>query len=86
MKNDWFKRYGWFYVPVSVPGIILVLLSLGFCVQVFAAIDRHSHSASVTLYGVFPYFASCFLLLNWVASNTSSGIGEEQETEISSQA
>ena len=71
MKNRWFERFGWFYVPVSVPGFVLVLIGLAFCVQVFVAIDRHSHSVSDTLYGIFPYFACCFLLINWIASNTS---------------
>jgi hypothetical protein len=71
MKNNWFKRVGWFYVPKSVPGFVLGLIALAFCVQVFVAIDRHSHSVSDTLYGIFPYFASCFLLINWIASNTS---------------
>jgi hypothetical protein len=46
-------------------------MAMAFCVQAFVAIDRHSHSASDTLYNVFPYLACCFLLLNWVASNTS---------------
>ncbi len=71
MNNVWFKRFGWVYRPVSWPGAVLLILALAFCVQVFVAIDRHSYSASDTLYGVFPYFACCFLLLNWVASNTS---------------
>jgi len=44
---------------------------MAFCAQVFIAIDRHSHSASDTLYGIFPYFVCCFLLLNWVAQNSS---------------
>jgi hypothetical protein len=70
MNNGWFKRWGWVYRPVSWQGATLVALVLAFCVQVFVAIDRHSHSASDTLYGVFPYFACCFLLLNWVASHT----------------
>jgi hypothetical protein len=72
MKNtNWFKPLGWIYRPASWQGILLVILGLAFCVNVFIAIDRHSHSASDTLYGVFPYFACCFLLLNWVASNTT---------------
>ena len=71
MKSRWFDRYGWFYVPVSVAGVMLVLMGLAFCVQVFVAIDRHSHSVSDTLYGIFPYFACCFLLINWIASNTT---------------
>ena len=71
MKFVWFKRFGWSYLPVSWPGAVVVLLALAFCVQVFLAVDRRSHSATDTLYGVFPYVACCFLLVNWVASNTS---------------
>jgi Na+/glutamate symporter len=78
MNNDWFKRWGWFYCPVSVPGGVLVMLALVFCVQVFVAVDRHSHSVSDAFYGVFPYFACCFLLFNWVASNTSGEKGAER--------
>ena len=58
--------------------MLFVLVAVGFCVQVFAAIDRHSHSASDTLYGVFPYFASVFLLLNWVGSRAS---GDENSAQ-----
>ena len=71
MKRIWFKRLGWFYRPVSWPGILVAGLALVFCVQVFRAIDRHSHSATDTLYNFFPYLTCCFLLLNWVAANTS---------------
>ena len=42
-----------------------------FCVQVFAAVDRHSHSVSDTLYGVFPFFVPALILLEWVATHTS---------------
>ena len=66
----WFRPAGWLFVPVSVPGVILVLGALAFCVQVFVAIDRHSHSVTDTLYGVFPYVALSFLLVDWVASRS----------------
>jgi hypothetical protein len=71
MKTQWFKRLGWFYLPVSLPGAIITLAALAFCVQVFVAVDRHSHSVSDTLYGVFPFFASGFLLFDWIAGRTS---------------
>jgi hypothetical protein len=71
MNSNWFKRIGWFYLPVSVPGAIITLAALTFCVQVFLAIDRKSHSASDTLYDVFPFFACTFLLLDWIACRTS---------------
>ena len=71
MKEPWFKRWGWLHLPISWQGAVLLLLTLAFCAQVFVAVDRHSHSVSDTLYEVFPYFASCFLLLNWIATNTA---------------
>ena len=77
MNVHWFRRWGWVYLPASWQGSTLVVLALAFCVQVFVAVDRHSHSVSDTLYGIFPYFACCFLLLNWVASNTSAEKGSQ---------
>jgi hypothetical protein len=71
MKTIWFKRWGWFHYPVSLPGGVIVLAALAFCAQVFRAIDQRSHSVSDTFYGVFPLLACCFLLLDWVASKTS---------------
>ena len=70
MKTVWFKRIGWFYLPVSLPGGVITLAALAFCAQVFLAVDRHSHSASDTLYGIFPFFACAFLLLDWIAGRT----------------
>ena len=71
MSKMWFKRWGWFQVPVSVPGVLVVVAAAAFCINVFLAIDRHSHSASDTLYGVFPFFVCTFLLVDWVAGRTS---------------
>ena len=71
MKNVWFKHIGWFHLPVSIPGAVITLLVLAFCVQVFLAVDRHSHSASDTLYGIFPFWACAFLLHDWIASQTT---------------
>jgi len=67
----WFRRYGWFYLPVSPAGAIVTTGALAFCVQVFLAVDRHSHSVSDTLYGVYPFIISTLLLLDWVATRTS---------------
>lgn len=71
MKTKWFKRFGWFYLPVSIQGVIAFLLAGLFCLTVFRAVDRHSHSASDTLYGIFPFFACSFLLLDWLGRRTS---------------
>jgi hypothetical protein len=71
MKTNWFKRWGWFYRPVSWQGIVIVMGALMFCAQVFWAVDRKSHSVSDTLYGVFPFIVPCFLMVAWIASRTS---------------
>jgi hypothetical protein len=71
MKTKWFHEWGWFYRPVAWPGWLALILTVAFCVQVFTAIDRHSHSASDTLYGIFPLWVSAGTLLGWVASRTS---------------
>jgi hypothetical protein len=75
MRFVWFKPWGWIYRPVSAFGIVLVLLTIVFCVQVFLAIDRHSHSVSDTFYGIFPYVVPSLIVLNWIASKTSSSEG-----------
>ena len=72
MNMSWFQMWGWIYRPISIAGWLLLALCCAFCVEVFLAVDRHSHSVSDTMFGVFPYFATCFLLLNWLASKTSS--------------
>ena len=77
MKTTWFKRCGWFYLPASLPGIVITLAALAFCVQVFLAVDRKSHSVSDTLYGVFPFFASAFLLFDWLAGRTGRPPAEQ---------
>jgi hypothetical protein len=69
MKREWFKRFGWFYLPVSIPTIVVCLAAAVFCMNVFLAIDRHSHSVSETLYGLFPFFA-CTFLVHWIAPGT----------------
>ena len=71
MKRAWFKRFGWFHLPISGAGAVVSFVAVSFCVNVFIAIDRHSHSASDTLYGVFPFFACTFLLLDWIGRSTS---------------
>ena len=71
MKTRWFKRVGWFYLPVSVSGAIITLAALAFGAQVYVAVDHKSHSVSDTFYDVFPFFAGAFLLLDWVAARAS---------------
>ncbi len=67
----WFKSFGLIYRPVSIAGWLVTAAGLAFCVQVFLAIDRNSHSVSDTLYGIFPYWAPSLLFWLWIAGRTS---------------
>jgi hypothetical protein len=72
MRLNWFKQWGWLYLPSSVPGAVIFLAMLALCVQVFIAVDHRSHSVSDTLYGVFPVFACVFLMWDWIGARTSN--------------
>jgi F0F1-type ATP synthase assembly protein I len=72
MKYKWFAPWGWIYRPVSWQGVVLVVLVIVFCAQVFLAVDQRAHSVSDTLYGIFPYVIPSLMLLNWIASKTSA--------------
>lgn len=71
MRWRWFRPVGPLFAPVSVAGWIISAAALAFCVNVFLAVDRHSHSVSDTLYGVFPFWVPTFLLWAWIAGRTS---------------
>ena len=71
----WFAPVGWIYRPASWQGALITLLAFVFCAQVFVAVDRHSHSASDTLYGIFPFVLPALIVLNWIASKSSASPG-----------
>ena len=67
-----FRKSKYLHIPVSLAGYLIWLIAVVFLVTVFIAVDKDSHSASDSLYGIFPYFASTFLLIEWFASKTSA--------------
>ncbi len=71
MKYTWFRPMGWLYKPIAWQGGVITALAALFCLHIFMAVDRHAHSGSDTLYGVFPYVVPAFLLWLWIASKTS---------------
>ena len=72
MTLKWFRQWGWLYVPASIPAFVILVATLGFCATVFVAADRNSHSATDTLYKVFPFFTCAFLLWDWLGARTSN--------------
>lgn len=71
LSPRWFRQWGWIHRPDSALGVVVTLLPAAFSVQVFIAVDRHAHSASDTLYGVYPCVVSTFLLWSWIAQRTA---------------
>lgn len=61
------RSMGIVHVPRSPGAWVLAALFAAFCIQVFFVVDARSHSASDTLYGVFPYWVPAFLLWEWIA-------------------
>ena len=37
MKKPWFRTWGWIYRPVSWEGIVVILVTFVFCINVFVA-------------------------------------------------
>jgi hypothetical protein len=68
----WFRPFGCVFLPVSILGWMITLLAAAFSVHIFWFVDGRSHSASDTLYGVFPYWVPTFLLWVWIASQTTN--------------
>jgi len=71
MKRAWSRDWGWIYRPIALQGWIVVAVAALFCMNVFLAIDRHSHSVSDTLYGIFPFWVPTFGIVGWIASRTT---------------
>jgi hypothetical protein len=66
----WFRPTGVLFVPVSAIGWVLCLGAAAFCANTFWAIDRHSHSVTDTLYGIYPFWLPTLLALAWIADRT----------------
>ena len=71
MKQLWFKKAGWFYIPVHPFGFMVTLLAIVFLIPIVMAVVRNGHSVTDDLYQLF-VFASCTTFWwKWVAEKTS---------------
>jgi hypothetical protein len=71
MKQIWFKRYGWFYLPVHPFGFGVTILAVMFMVPVVIAVNRTAHSVTDELYSIFVYASCTAFWWKWVAEKTS---------------
>lgn len=49
MNFPWFKRIGFFFIPTTIPGWLILIAGFAFAVYSFIDIDSRSHSNSDTL-------------------------------------
>jgi hypothetical protein len=68
-----FKKIGWIFIPVSVPGWIVAIIYFSVSILTLLAIDKNYNSLSSTLVRFFPYLISFSVLYFWIATNTSTG-------------
>ncbi len=71
MKQIWFKKFVWIYLPVHPMGILITFLAILFLVPVYIAIVRNGHSVSDDLYQMFVYTTCTAFWWKWVAEKTN---------------
>ena len=71
MKQIWFKKTGWVYIPVHPMGFAVTILAIIFMVPIVIAINRNAHSVSDELYNIFIYATCTAFWWKWVAGKTS---------------
>ena len=69
---NWFKKYGWTYLPIQAEGYIVTLLTILFMIPVVMATVRNGHSISDDLYQIFVYGTCTAFWWKWIAEKTSN--------------
>jgi len=71
MKQVWFKKAGWFYLPIHPMGVLTTVLAMLFMVPGIIATDGNAHSVTDELYQLFVYATCTAFWWKWVAEKTS---------------
>jgi hypothetical protein len=71
MKQIWFKKLGWFYLPVHLMGLLITMAAIVFMVPIFMAVARNGHSVSDDLYSIFVFGTCTAFWWKWIAEKTS---------------
>ena len=67
MKFSWFKRIGWFYIPITLQGWLILGMAIIYVIYSFIDIDSRSHSAVIrSLTGCFRYCGAVYTLLGYM--------------------
>jgi len=70
MKQLWFKRFGWFFIPTHPAGFLITLLAIIFMVPACLAIIRNGDSVADNLSEIFVYGTCTAFWWKWVAEKT----------------
>jgi hypothetical protein len=71
MKFPWFKQSGILFIPVSIPGWLLLAAAVISGVFIFWSIDSNSHSASDTLRPFIIFLVIIFVAYSLIGFVTS---------------
>lgn len=71
MKQTWFKKLGWVYLPAHPLGYLVTIMAIIFMVPVILAVDRNAHSVTDELYEIFVFATCTAFWWKWVAEKMS---------------
>jgi hypothetical protein len=72
MKQSWFRKWGWIYIPNHIAGGMVTLMAIVFLIPIYSAIVRNGSSVSDDLYHMFVYTTCTAFWWKWIAEKTSS--------------
>ena len=71
MKQVWFRKMGWIYIPVHPMGFLVTIAAIVFMIPIVIATDRSAHSVTDELYQLFVFGTCTAFWWKWVAEKTS---------------
>ena len=67
----WFKKAGWFYLPVHAMGIVVTLVMIIFLVAGCVALIRHDDAMTNNTFKIFIAASCAGFWWKWIADKTS---------------
>lgn len=71
MKQIWFKKAGWLYLPIHAMGMLVTITAIILLVAVCMVVFKNGYSTGDELYKVFIYITCTAFWWKWIADKTS---------------
>lgn len=71
VNKYWFKKYGWIYIPISIPGSLLTVFALLLAGWCYWKADRSAATVPDALIRFFVYFTCIAFWWKWIAESTA---------------